>query len=139
MSGPNTKRSGRQSLGLLPVLALLALALVAAACGGDSATTSSTPSATPGGAASWGPSDLEAIAADPDLKAMLPSGMTEIRVASDIPYPPWEYYVEDTKQPTGFDYDLSQAHRREDRRHGLVQSDALRQHHPVAEGAASTT
>lgn len=109
MSGPNTKRSGRQSLGLLPVLALLALALVAAACGGDSATTSSTPSATPGGAASWGPSDLEAIAADPDLKAMLPSGMTEIRVASDIPYPPWEYYVEGTKQPTGFDYDLSQA------------------------------
>ena len=31
-------------------------------------------------------------------------------MASDIPYPPWEYYVSATsKQATGFDYDLSQA------------------------------
>jgi len=41
---------------------------------------------------------------------MLPAGMTEIRVASDIPYPPWEYYDPATsKNPAGFDYDLSQA------------------------------
>jgi polar amino acid transport system substrate-binding protein len=44
---------------------------------------------------------------------MLPSAIqtaNQIRVASDIPYPPWEYYVSATsKQATGFDYDLSQA------------------------------
>jgi len=44
---------------------------------------------------------------------MLPSSITtsnNLRVASDIPYPPWEYYVSATsKQATGFDYDLSQA------------------------------
>ena len=41
---------------------------------------------------------------------MLPAGMTEIRVASDIPYPPWEYYDPATsKNPAGFDFDLSQA------------------------------
>ena len=41
---------------------------------------------------------------------MLPSGMTQIRVASDVPYPPWEYYDPATsKNPAGFDYDLSQA------------------------------
>ena len=35
---------------------------------------------------------------------------TTCAVASDIPYPPWEYYVSATsKQATGFDYDLSQA------------------------------
>ena len=33
-----------------------------------------------------------------------------ISVASDIPYPPWEIFVSPTsKNPTGFDYDLSQA------------------------------
>ena len=44
---------------------------------------------------------------------MLPSAIVSannLRVASDIPYPPWEYYVSATsKQVTGFDYDLSQA------------------------------
>jgi len=41
---------------------------------------------------------------------MLPAGMTSIRVASDIPYPPWEYFDPPTsKNPAGFDYDLSQA------------------------------
>ena len=53
------------------------------------------------------------ITSDPSLKAMLPASIVsanQIRVASDIPYPPWEYYVSATsKQVTGFDYDLSQA------------------------------
>ena len=44
---------------------------------------------------------------------MLPSSITSannLRVASDIPYPPWEYYSPATsKNPAGFDYDLSQA------------------------------
>ena len=46
------------------------------------------------------------------LKAMLPSSNQssgEIRCASDIPYPPWEYYDPATStNPAGFDYDLSQ-------------------------------
>ena len=53
------------------------------------------------------------ITTDPSLKAMLPASIVsanQIKVASDIPYPPWEYYVSPTsKQVTGFDYDLSQA------------------------------
>jgi polar amino acid transport system substrate-binding protein len=44
---------------------------------------------------------------------MLPSSIKSanvLRVASDIPYPPWEYYVSPTsKQLTGFDYDVAQA------------------------------
>ena len=31
-------------------------------------------------------------------------------MASDIPYPPWEYFdPPNSKNPAGFDYDLSQA------------------------------
>jgi len=63
-----------------------------------------------GAAATWTDADLAALQADPALKPMLPSGMTGIRVASDIPYPPWEYYDPATsKNPAGFDFDLSQA------------------------------
>lgn len=57
---------------------------------------------------------LAGIQADPTLKAMLPTSPRNLQtdgfnVASDIPYPPWEMFVGDTSQPTGFDYDLSQA------------------------------
>ena len=54
---------------------------------------------------------LAGIQADPTLKAMLPAALQTagFKVASDIPYPPWEMFVGDTSQPTGFDYDLSQA------------------------------
>jgi polar amino acid transport system substrate-binding protein len=53
-----------------------------------------------------------AIKEDPSLHQLLPANILsagEIRVASDIPYPPFEMYVGTTSQPTGFDYDLSQA------------------------------
>jgi polar amino acid transport system substrate-binding protein len=44
---------------------------------------------------------------------MLPSSIVSannLKVASDIPYPPWEYFNPPTsKTVTGFDYDLSQA------------------------------
>ena len=44
---------------------------------------------------------------------MLPSSIVSadnLRVASDIPYPPWEFYDPATsKNPAGFDFDLSQA------------------------------
>ena len=54
---------------------------------------------------------LAGIQADPAIKALLPTAMQTagFKVASDIPYPPWEMFVGDTSQPTGFDYDLSQA------------------------------
>ncbi len=109
MSSSKIRPVNRGGLKLLPVLALVLLLLAAAACGSSSSGSTSTPSASATSGGVWGPSDLAALKADSSLKAMLPSGMTTISVASDIPYPPWEYYVSGTKTPTGFDYELSQA------------------------------
>ena len=108
-----------RSRGLLAValmaLAVLAIAIVAG-CGSSSSSSSTSPmpSATATTAtASWTPADLAAIKSDPAIKAMLPSNIASannLRVASDVPYPPWEYYDPATsKNPAGFDYDLSQA------------------------------
>jgi len=97
---------------LLAAVALVVLALATAGCGSSDSTTeeSATPSSGASAAAGWTEADLAAIEADPALTAMLPEGMTEIRVASDIPYPPWEFFDPPTsKDPAGFDYDLSQA------------------------------
>ena len=61
-----------------------------------SSSTSPSASATPTTAATWTPADLAAVTTDSSLKAMLPSSIVSannLRVASDIPYPPWEYYV----------------------------------------------
>jgi polar amino acid transport system substrate-binding protein len=91
--------------------AILAVTLVAAGCG--SSSSSSTASSTP--SASSVPTKTVvgvAIKEDPSLHQLLPANILsagEIRVGSDIPYPPWEMYVGTTSQPTGFDYDLSQA------------------------------
>jgi polar amino acid transport system substrate-binding protein len=99
----------------LGVTAVVALGLAAAGCGSSSTSSpSSTPTPAPSASAStaagWSAADLAALQADAALKAMLPAGMTSIRVASDIPYPPWEMYTAPgSNQPTGFDYDLSQA------------------------------
>jgi polar amino acid transport system substrate-binding protein len=103
------------------VAALLVLTFVVA-CGSSGSGSGSSASATPsllpapsssGTAAGWTEADLNAIQSDPSLLAMLPSSITSannLRVASDIPYPPWEYYDPATsKNPAGFDYDLSQA------------------------------
>ncbi len=102
----------------LLALAALAIAIVAG-CGssGTSSSTSPSAAATPSssatGAAAWTTADLAALQADPALKAMLPSSVTSannLRVASDIPYAPWESYNPPTsKNPAGFDFDLSQA------------------------------
>ncbi len=54
-----------------------------------------------------------------------------INVASDIPYMPWERFVGDTSQPTGFDYDLSQALGCQDGSQGSLHRDQVRQHHPL--------
>ena len=101
--------------GLLGALvAVLALALVAAGCGSSSSTStaSATPSASAGGASTATVAGV-VIKADPALHQLLPADILsagQIRVASDIPYAPWEYYDPATsKNPAGFDYDLSQA------------------------------
>jgi len=117
---PPTKGAGMRSTsrwglfsGVAALIASIALGFAAAGCGSSDTTTSASPTPSSSGssaAAPWGAADLAALQADPALQPMLPSGMTEIRVASDIPYPPWEYYEPATsKNPAGFDYDLSQA------------------------------
>ncbi|MEI6726410.1 MAG: ABC transporter substrate-binding protein [Actinomycetes bacterium] len=96
------------------LVAVLAVALVAAGCGSSSSssTASSTPSASAGGASTATVAGV-VIKADPALHQLLPAKILnagQIRVASDIPYAPWEYYDPATsKNPAGFDYDLSQA------------------------------
>jgi polar amino acid transport system substrate-binding protein len=114
---PIHERSRRRSraTGLIVILALaVLLALLLAACGSSSTTSSTSP--TPGAsgtAVKWTSADLASIQTDSSLKAMLPADIQsagEIRVASDIPYAPWEMYdPPDSKNPAGFDYDLSQA------------------------------
>ena len=105
----------------LVVLALalaVAAAVLVAGCGSSSSSSGSSsptaaPSASATSAATWTSADLAALKPDPSLKPMLPSSITSsnnLRVASDIPYPPWEYYDPATsKNPAGFDFDLSQA------------------------------
>ena len=107
-------RMSPRRLALWTIATLFVIAAVAllAACGSsNNSSSSSSPSAS--AATTTTTVAGIAIAADPTLKAMLPSAIqtaNQIRVASDIPYPPWEYYVSATsKQATGFDYDLSQA------------------------------
>ncbi len=98
---------------LMAVLILVGLGsiLMLAACGG-----SSTSDSTPAPSASSGATVTVAgasIASDPSLNAMLPDSIKssgEMRVAMNIPYPPWEMYEsEGSKVVTGFDWDLSQA------------------------------
>lgn len=103
---------------LLIALALTALIItpILAGCGTSSnkatTTTGAGGTTTTGASASYDlKTVLAGITADASLKAQLPAKYqtANIKVASDIPYPPWEMYVGDTKQATGFDYDLSQA------------------------------
>ncbi len=110
-----TRSRGLTAVALV-ALAVLAIAIVAG-CGSSSSSssTSPTPSTSPSsaGTGSWTTADLAAVQTDAALKAMLPSSVTsanDLRVASDIPYAPWEYYDPATsKNPAGFDFDLSQA------------------------------
>jgi polar amino acid transport system substrate-binding protein len=90
------------------ILATVAvLAFIIAACGSSSDSSSPTASVPAGGF------DISAVTADPALNAMLPDDIKSagvIKVATNIPYPPWEMYTEvGSQQPTGIDYDLSQA------------------------------
>jgi len=87
----------RVMLAVAAVLVLAAVALVLVACGSSNSSSSGSSSS---------PSTSS-------LHSLLPSTIVsagQIQVASDIPYMPWEGYTSATsKQPTGFDYELSQA------------------------------
>jgi polar amino acid transport system substrate-binding protein len=100
---------------LLIALIVLGLILVPslAACGEEETTTTAAPSSeTTAPSATY---DINAIVAgietDSELAAMVPDEYKTngIIVASDAPYPPWEMFVGETDQFTGFDYDLAQA------------------------------
>ncbi|TDE39493.1 ABC transporter substrate-binding protein [Nonomuraea mesophila] len=88
------------------VLSLTACSLV----GGPPASIGDNPAT---GGASGTPGPTTSVNADPALHDQLPERIKSagvIRVASNIPYPPWEMYTTvGGKQPTGIDYDLSQA------------------------------
>jgi polar amino acid transport system substrate-binding protein len=106
---------------MLLVLVLIAVP-VAAGCGGTTTTTAPTtattvaPStettATTAPAAEYDLSKIvEGIQVDPTLAALVPEKYktNPVKVGSDAPYPPWEMFVGETDQFTGFDYDLAQA------------------------------
>jgi len=99
-------------VGAAVLLLVLAMLVLLAACGSSTSSSSSgTPSASASGATAATVEGIP-VTTDPSLKAMLPSSNQssgQIRCASDIPYPPWEYYDPSTStNPAGFDYDLSQ-------------------------------
>jgi len=54
---------------------------------------------------------VAAIQVDPTAAATVPEKYktAAVKVGSDAPYPPWEMFVGETNQFTGFDYDLAQA------------------------------
>ncbi|MFB4283900.1 ABC transporter substrate-binding protein [Nonomuraea sp. MTCD27] len=88
---------------------VVALVLALTAC--NLAPSRPAPGAT--GQASDAPAAGTPAAADAALHDLLPERIKSagvIRVATNIPYPPWEMYTTaGGKQPTGIDYDLSQA------------------------------
>jgi len=106
-------RSGKTSLAALAVtlLMVLALALLVAACGGDDTTDTASPAAASpaAGVTVAGVTITE----DTALSAMVPQVIKDagvLRVATDIPYPPFEMWLDEgSGQATGFDYDLGQA------------------------------
>ena len=94
---------------LTAAVVAVALAVTLAACGSSSPTGGASSSASPAA----GGFDIGSVKADSSLNALLPAAIKSagtIRVATNIPYPPWEMYTAvGSKQATGIDYDLSQA------------------------------
>jgi polar amino acid transport system substrate-binding protein len=97
-------------LGRAAAGALAAAALAVAGCG-----SAAHPAAASSGSDA-APAALVAgvtVRPDPGLHALLPASIRSagvIRVATNIPYPPWEMYTTaGGSQPTGVDYDLSAA------------------------------
>jgi len=102
----------------LLVLALIVLP-VATGCGGTTTTTAApstettaAPTETTAAAMEWDITKIvSAIKVDDAAAAMVPDKYktASVKVGSDSPYPPWEMFVGETEQFTGFDYDLAQA------------------------------
>ena len=94
---------------LLLIAGVLALALAGCGGGTDQSAASSSPSAASGGVSVAG----VAIAPDAQIAGMVPEAIKSagtLRVAMNIPYPPWEMYVEvGGDEVTGLDYDLAVA------------------------------
>jgi polar amino acid transport system substrate-binding protein len=97
----------RSVLQLAALTAIVSVVLFAMGCGSSGPSSSESPSVS---ATSI---DLASIAQDPSINALLPARIRSggvLRVAMGFPYAPWEYYDPATsKNPAGFDYDLSQA------------------------------
>ena len=96
---------------LTAAVVAVALIVTLAACGssssggGGSASNSASPAASG--------FNIANVKADSSLNALLPAAVKSagtLRVATNIPYAPWEMYTAvGSKQATGIDYDLSQA------------------------------
>lgn len=97
----------RWVLRLAALAAVVSVVLIAMGCGNSGPSSSASPSAS---ATSI---DGASITPDLSLNALLPASIRSggvLRVATSFPYAPWEYYSPATsKNPAGFDYDLSQA------------------------------
>jgi polar amino acid transport system substrate-binding protein len=112
MNHPVHVTSRRGVAAVVAVLALAcALALLISACG-SSGASSASPSTSASSAAGVAVAGVT-IAPDASLNAMLPASIKNagvLRVATDIPYPPFEMYANSNNtNPTGFDIDLGKA------------------------------
>ncbi len=108
VSGAHRRLAGSVLLPLVVCLALLTLPFVMAACGeSEEATIEPTATSAPT------EFDIANVEADSDINAMLPDDIESagvMHVAADIPYPPWNMFVEEGgEEVTGFDYDLAMA------------------------------
>jgi polar amino acid transport system substrate-binding protein len=75
-------------------------------------TTAAPSTDTTAAPAAWDINTVVAgIKVDAAAAALVPAKYktAAVKVGSDSPYPPWEFFVGETNQFTGFDYDLAQA------------------------------
>jgi polar amino acid transport system substrate-binding protein len=106
-------------LSIAVLLVALIVLPVATGCGGSTTTTAAPSSETTAAStettvagAEWDINKIvSAIKVDDAAAALVPEKYktTAVKVGCDSPYPPWEMFVGETDQFTGFDYDLAQA------------------------------
>lgn len=103
-------RARRSIVAIMSIAIVGLVSLVAVGCGSNSPSSNSSASSSTGATTTVAGI---AITADPSLAAMLPDSIKSsgiLRVAMNIPYPPWEMYASvGSKEVTGLDWDLSQA------------------------------
>lgn len=96
-------RALRRTLAVVAGVVLVGLAV--AGCGSDGNDTSTSPAGTTAMSA--------AVRQDPALHDLLPADIRDagsVRVATDMPYPPFEFFADENgDEITGFDYDYGQA------------------------------